>query len=112
MSPNRILPLLFLALAGCQGVTTMDTLVAHSDLTREILDIYGRIFWWTVLLFILVQGGLLYIVMRFRARGDEKTIPEQVHGNLRLEIAWTILPVFILLHIAIPTVSTVFKSQA
>jgi cytochrome c oxidase subunit II len=109
---NRLLPLLLLALAGCGGGSSMDTLVAHSDLTRSILDIYGRIFWWTVLLFIVVQGGLIYIVMRFRARGDEKTIPEQVHGNLRLEVAWTILPVFILLHIAIPTVSTIFESQA
>ena len=112
MKPPHLLPLLFLALAACAPDNTMNTLVAHSDLTRGIMHIYGRIFWWTVLLFIVVQGGLIYTVLRFRERGDEKGEPEQVHGNLRLELAWTILPVFILMHIAIPTVSTIFKSQA
>lgn len=100
-------------LAGCdEGQSTMNTLVPHSDLTRQISDIYGRIFWWTLLLFIGVQGMLLYAVLKFRERGGEKGNPEQVHGNLRLEITWTILPVFILLHIAIPTVSFIFRSQA
>jgi cytochrome c oxidase subunit 2 len=99
-------------LAACGGDHPMSTLDAHSDLTRSINVIYGRIFWWTLLLFILVQGGLIYTVMRFRATGKETTNPEQVHGNIRLELTWTILPVFILLHIAIPTVSTIFESQA
>jgi cytochrome c oxidase subunit 2 len=50
--------------------------------------------------------------MRFRSKGDDAAIPEQVHGNPQLEMAWTILPVFILMHIAIPTVQFIFKSQA
>jgi len=90
----------------------MDTLVAHSDLTRGILHVYERIFWWTALLFVLVQGALIYIVFRFRSTGNETTVPEQVHGNMKLELAWTIAPVFILLHIAIPTVALIFESQA
>jgi cytochrome c oxidase subunit 2 len=115
MKPSRtslLFPLLLVVLAACSGNHPMSTLDPHSDLTRGIFDIYGRITWWTVLLFIIVQGGLLYAVMRFRARGNETTNPEQVHGNLKLELTWTILPVFILLHIAIPTVSLIFKSQA
>jgi len=90
----------------------MDTLVAHSDLTDGILSIYSRIFWWTLLLFILVQGGLLYILMRFRSRGDSTALPEQIHGNMQLELTWTLLPVLILVHIAVPTVQFIFKSQA
>lgn len=115
MTQSRILPLLpvlLVGLAACHSGNTMDTLVAHSDITQGILAIYERIFWWTVLLFIGVQGGLLYIIMRFRARGDETTLPEQVHGNSQLEITWTVLPVVILLHIAIPTVQFIFESQA
>jgi cytochrome c oxidase subunit II len=114
MTQSRILPLLPVLLVGlvaCHSGNTMDTLVAQSDLTTSILAIYERIFWWTVLLFIVVQGGLIYIVMRFRARGDETTLPEQVHGNSQLEITWTVLPVVILMHIAIPTVQFIFKSQ-
>ena len=67
-----LLPLALLGLAACHSGNTMDTLVANSDLTRHILDIYGRIFWWTVILFVVVQGGLIYIALRFRAReGDD-----------------------------------------
>ncbi|MDP2304511.1 MAG: cytochrome c oxidase subunit II [Pseudomonadota bacterium] len=115
MMPTRaslLLPIVMVVLAACGGDHPMSTLDAHSDLTREINHIYGRIFWWTGLLFLLVQGGLIYTVLRFRAKGNETTNPEQVHGNLKLELTWTILPIFILLHIAIPTVSVIFKSQA
>lgn len=90
----------------------MNTLEGHSDIANGILDIYARITWWSVILFILVQGLLIYVVMRYRVKGTEQGNPEQVHGNTRLEVAWTIVPVFILLHIAIPTVAFVFKSQA
>lgn len=115
MKPTRaslLLPIVMVVLAACGGDHPMTTLEAHSDLTRQINDIYGRIFWWTALLFLIVQGGLIYTVLRFRAKGNETTNPEQVHGNLKLELTWTILPIFILLHIAIPTVSLIFKSQA
>jgi cytochrome c oxidase subunit 2 len=90
---------------------SMNTLVGHSDLTTGILDIYGKIFWIDVFLFILVQGVLIYAVVKFRARGNETTLPEQVHGNLQMELGWTIAPVFILMLIAIPTVSFIFDSQ-
>lgn len=103
-------------LAGCgqpEGVAgTMNTLVGHSDLTKSLLDIYSTIFWIDTFLFILVQGLLIYIVLRFRARGNETSLPEQVHGNTQMEIGWTIAPVLVLLVIAIPTVSFIFESQA
>jgi cytochrome c oxidase subunit 2 len=107
-----------LLLVGCGNadstnvLDSMNTLVGHSDLTKNILDIYGLIFWIDTFLFILVQGVLIYAVIKFRARGDEKTLPEQVHGNLKMELGWTIAPVFVLMLIAIPTVSFIFESQA
>jgi len=112
MKPSRLLPLLLLGLVACEGDSTMNTLVAHSELTHAINFVYERIFWWTVILFVLVQGLLLWIAFKFKATGRETSEPEQVHGNTQLEIGWTILPVFILLHIAIPTVSTIFASQS
>lgn len=117
MNPSRLLLssvglVACLALSGCEGSSTMNTLVAHSDITNDINFLYERIFWWTVVLFALVQGLLLWIAFRFKATGKETSEPEQVHGNTQMELAWTIAPVFILLHIAIPTVSTIFSSQA
>ena len=42
--------------------------------------------------------------------GDER--PPQTHGNVVVEIIWTLIPAFILLFIAVPTVRTIFKTQA
>src|SRR4029450_4025481 len=38
--------------------------------------------------------------------------PRHVHGNTVLEITWTIAPAIILVFIAIPTVQTIFRTQA
>ena len=46
----------------------------------------------------------MYVVWRFRDRGQP--IPEQSHGNQKLEIALTILPALILIGVAVPTVGT------
>jgi cytochrome c oxidase subunit 2 len=52
---------------------------------------------------ILVFAAILYIALKYRRRdGDE--LPKQIHGNTRLEIAWTIAPAILLLGLAIPTV--------
>lgn len=110
MTPYALLTLLLLV--GCHSGNTMDTLVGQSDLTQSILEVYGRITWWSVFLFILVQGLLIYAVLRFKVNGRTDEIPEQVHGHQTMEIVWTILPVFILIHIAVPTVQIIFDSQS
>ena len=40
---------------------------------------------------------------------EEEEYPEQVHGNLRLELAWTIIPTIILAVIAVFTLTTLVK---
>ena len=34
--------------------------------------------------------------------------PEQIHGNTKLEVGWTLIPALILFAIAIPTIATIF----
>src|SRR4029079_19731655 len=46
---------------------------------------------------VVVEGTLLLFVIRYRRRGrprDEE--PEQVHGETRIEVAWTVVPVVLL----------------
>ncbi len=57
--------------------------------------------------FVLVFGGLAFILLRFRDKGQDE-LPKQTHGNTRLEIAWTLAPAVILIFIAVPTVRTIF----
>ncbi len=41
---------------------------------------------------------VIYSMVRYRRRGKDE-LPRQVHGSLRLELTWTILPLFIFLGI-------------
>jgi cytochrome c oxidase subunit II len=50
---------------------------------------------------------LAFILYRFRYRPDAPQ-PRQVHGNTRLEIAWTLIPAILISIIAVPTVQTIF----
>src|SRR5680860_602245 len=59
--------------------------------------------------FVLVQGGLIFMVVKYRAKGDETVPPKQLHGNTRLEVLWTMIPALILATIAVPTVRTIFE---
>jgi cytochrome c oxidase subunit 2 len=42
-----------------------------------------------------------------RAKQDDGDDPKQIHGNTRIELAWTIIPFLILLAVAVPTVGTI-----
>src|SRR5205823_12304560 len=53
----------------------------------------------------------LFAIIRFRRRRADE-MPAQVHGNTRLEITWTVLPSLILLVIAVPSMQTIFASDA
>ena len=59
------------------------------------------IFWVAVVVFVAVEGALLYTVVKFR-RKNRRFLPRQTHGNKSLEIAWTIVPTIILVFIAVP----------
>jgi cytochrome c oxidase subunit 2 len=66
---------------------------------------------WVVIIFTLVMAAILFIVMKFRARPGAPE-PKHIHGHTGLEIAWTIAPAVILTLIAIPTVATIYHTQA
>jgi cytochrome c oxidase subunit 2 len=65
-----------------------------------IKDSYAWIAIFTGAIFILVEGTLIWFVVRYRAdrrRRDEDGA--QVHGNTNIELAWTVAPVLVLLAI-------------
>jgi cytochrome c oxidase subunit 2 len=95
---------------GWNWDTPMTTVIPKSDFGKITHDIFMLISWWTLGIFIVVEGALLYACWRFRERPGA-AIPKQVHGHTVLEISWTVAFAVILLIIAIPTIRVVFKSQ-
>ena len=100
-------------LTGCNVVTpdhsqsTFDTL---GPVAENQLFIFWVIFWAGLVVFIAVEGALLYMVFKFKRRNDQD--PAQTHGNTRLEIAWTIVPVLILILPAWWTIDGIFYMDA
>jgi cytochrome c oxidase subunit 2 len=102
---------LVLTLGGCAWDAPMSTLVARSDFARAILHVYAIITWTTSIIGVLVFVLLAVIVLRFRARPGDTTLPAQIRGHTLLEISWTIGPALALLIIAVPTIQIIFRTQ-
>src|SRR5215469_16490940 len=62
----------------------------------------------TAAIFLLVEGELLYSVVRFRRRRPEGKEPPQVYGSMPVEIAWTAAPMLIVFLLALILTRTDF----
>src|SRR5262249_41906875 len=102
------LPLL---LWGCSEHLPQTTLVPTSDFGDSIDWLFRSILFWEIGIFVLVEGALLFAVLRFR-RSKSDSIPRQTHGHTGIEVAWTLAPALILVFIGVPTVLTIFRTQA
>jgi len=102
---------LVVAALSCNEAHPNSTLQPHSDLGREIDFLWNRLLLLGTIVFVLVEGVLVYVVFKYRRRENQPT-PPQTHGSTKLEIAWTLIPAVILVFIAVPTVRTIFITQA
>ena len=100
--------LVVVAATACAGIHPQSTLDPRSDFAADLSGLYKNIFFWAVGVFVVVEGLLLFVIVRFRAR-EGAPPPPRTHGNTVLEIAWTLAPALILVAIAVPTIRTVFK---
>jgi cytochrome c oxidase subunit 2 len=104
---------LFIAvLAGCSPEHyPQTTLLPRGDFARIADNLLDTTVKWAVLVFVLVEGVLVYAIFRFRGKpGDAE--PHQTHGNTTVEIIWTVIPALILAAIAVPTVEAIFQTNA
>jgi cytochrome c oxidase subunit 2 len=101
-----VAPLLLL-LASCAKKAPQDTLKPKGAVARKIDHLIDPVFIIAGVVFLLVEFLSVYLVWKYRHR-DDAPEPVQIHGNTRLELAWTLIPAFILLAIAVPTIRTIF----
>jgi cytochrome c oxidase subunit 2 len=111
MGAGALIALVVLA-AACAPNATQDTLKPAGPYAQKIDNLFRPVFWIAVAVFVIVEGLLLYLAVHYRHRKGRREIPPQVHGNQRLEIAWTIVPAIILVGVAIPTISTIYALAA
>ena len=103
---------LALLLAACGQDKYPDSIFhQRTDFNRDVDFLFKILIYAGTGVFIFVEGILILTLIRFRRRPNQPE-PKHVHGNTVLEITWTVIPLLILIVIAIPTVRTIFKTQA
>src|SRR4029453_11366260 len=83
-----------LVLAGCGSLTPV------TEQGHDIRDLYNILFVAAAIVFVLVEGAIVFAVIRYRRRGD--MLPPQFHGNTLLGGVWRggplliVAPLFVL----------------
>ena len=98
-------------LTACNADYPNSVFTRHTDFNRDVAVLWKILIYMGTAVFIFVEGILLFAIFRYRRR-SENDRPQHVHGNTTLEILWTAIPALILAFIAVPTVRTIFKTQA
>jgi cytochrome c oxidase subunit 2 len=75
------------------------------ELSLFVLTITGAIF-------VTVAGLLAFVIFRFRQRGpDDISEPAQIYGSTQVEMAWTVIPVLIVVVLFLTTARMIFAIQ-
>lgn len=64
---------------------------------REIRGLYDIVFAFAVAIFVVVEGLIVWSVLRYRRKPGDDGLPAQTHGNNLVEIIWTLIPTAIVL---------------
>jgi len=78
----------------------------YSPVKREMIALNNMVLWIIIVITLFVTALLLWVIIRYNAKRNP--VPTQNVHNTFLEIAWTIVPVLILVVIAIPSFRLVY----
>ena len=108
--PLAVLMPLVLFVSACASDAPQTTLEPKGPIAKSIDDLFNGVFLVAVVVFVVVEFGTLFLVLKFRRRTDDDPdeLPAQAHGNFRLEIAWTIVPAVMLAVVGFFTLRTLF----
>lgn len=87
--------------------TTLNLKLGVSPIGHDVYDLHMIIFWICVAIVCVVFAAMFYAIFYHRqSRGLEST---NFHSDLWLEIAWTIVPILILMLMAIPATKVLLR---
>ena len=109
----RVLPLFMLVplLGACSLNGPQSIFETAGPVAKQQVDLLIFTYYLSWFVIILVTGVMIYALVRFRRRRGDDVIPTQTHGNPVLEVAWTIIPIILVVLVAIPGVRTIFRTE-
>ncbi len=96
---SAILVVIWIVVSAWIIVTPIDNVLpAATDHAQSIDFLFKFMMVASVAVFLIVQGFLLYFCLQYRLRKGESRdlIGSDIHGNTRLEIVWSVIPVIFL----------------
>lgn len=112
LAPALLVAVVVLTLSACGVQDYPNSTFNHTtDFNTSIDGLWNRLLFWGTIVFVVVELALIYTIIKFRKRPGGAPA-KQIHGNVALEITWTAIPAVILVLIAVPTVKTIFETQA
>jgi cytochrome c oxidase subunit 2 len=82
---------------------------AFSPVMAEMVSFHNALIWLIVIISLFVLALLAIIVVRFNAKSNPKA--SKTTHNTFIEIAWTVIPVLILVIMAVPSFKLLYKSD-
>jgi cytochrome c oxidase subunit 2 len=76
----------------------VDSLYPPTAVTEQgarIRELYTIVFLIAVVIFFIVEGLIVWTVLRYRRRPGDDALPPQTHGNAIAEIVWTVVPTIV-----------------
>ena len=102
---GRLIPLLLIVLGAAVTLVVGGYLISlwESSLftyqasaeAEQVDDLLTLMMFIGAVIFLLVEGLLVYSVIRFRKPEEDETDGPTIHGNVTLEVIWTIIPAII-----------------
>ena len=68
---------------------------AITDRGESIRNLYDIIFAIAAVIFFVVEGLIVWTVIRYRRKPGDNELPPQTHGNAIAEVVWTVVPTLI-----------------
>lgn len=119
LSPLFVLALLFLFMASAAATALADPSTSLSNIfdpestpAKSIFDLSLLVLVITGIIFVVVFTLLVYSVVKFRGRAvDAGREPAQVYGSTQIELAWTVIPILIVVVLFLATARTIHAVQ-
>ena len=99
--------LLVVLLAGCLLPPEPKT-----ESGQDVFNLYLLVLGLAAIVFVGVEGFIIYAVIRYRRQPGDDVLPPQLHGNNTVEIIWTAIPTVIVFILFIFSMITLGEVEA
>jgi cytochrome c oxidase subunit 2 len=116
VKPNRIATFLivgavFVVVGILVGLTARVFPTQASAEATNVDSLFNFMLAIAVVVFLIVEGGIIYSIIRFRKKPGDESDGTPIHGNTTLEIIWTAIPAIVVVVLAVYSYQVFAQTQ-